>query len=663
MKQNAPFMLPVHAQRTLSLEAESGAGGFPFFEGVSMRKQKYRVEAKRLLAGMLAAITILNPLLESSAGVMQTLAAEELVTEEENRLITVKLNEMKAGNSVKEKEVVTGANYGTLPTPVWEGYIFEGWYTEKNEGIHITETTKVQADIHELFAHWKPINLKVDLYGFGVDELENNSITVVYGNTFSNLPVLKKEGYVFDGWFTSPNGGTQISNQSQVTVTSPIALYARWSGKKVTVSFAAKEATENPSPIVVEIGDVYGSLPVPERAGYDFCGWYPEEVGATAISADTMVSIQENHVLYAGWKEQEHEITLDTRGGRCEEAVIEVKAEEAYGELPVASYNGHVFLGWYDGIGEEAKRITSETIVPADAPETLYAKWKSENYTVTLMSLMDGIENSSIEVTYGETYEKLPRLSKENYRFLGWYTKTADGTQIKNRDTVEITSDLTLYAQWEGNKYTVTFVAAGGTVSTEEKEVIYGTAYGKLPTPTKKGYVFDGWYTNPYGTVQVTEDDKVTLTENQTLYAHWSPKKAAIKLNANGGQMVYEGERVESCTLKKEYDEYYEELPVPWREGYTFLGWYTARTAGEEITNVSRVEFTADTVLYAHWSGNKYTVSFDARGGSVTPKSIQVVTGEDYGELPVPEKRTMYLRAGIQRWKTEVRLLVLQVPN
>ncbi|MBP3567558.1 MAG: InlB B-repeat-containing protein, partial [Lachnospiraceae bacterium] len=605
-----------------------------------MRKHRYRVKAKRLIAGLIATITILNPLLESSAGVIQTIAAEEVLTAEgEKQLITVKLNEMNAVNSVKEKEVITGETYGTLPTPIREGYIFEGWYTEKSEGIHITETTEVQADISELFAHWKPIEIKVDLYGFGVDDLASKSITVVYGHTFANLPLLEKEGYIFEGWFTSPNGETQISNQSQVTATSPIALYARWSGKKVTVSFDETEAIVNPASITVDVGDVYGSLPVPERAGYDFCGWFLDEVGATEITADTLVSTQKDHVLYAGWKEQEHKIVLDAQGGKCGTSAIEVKVGEKYGELPVASYDGHVFLGWYDGMGEDANRITSETIVSTNALKTLYAKWRSNNYTVTLVSLMDGVENSAIEVTYGNAYEKLPWLSKKNYTFLGWYTKAADGTKIENKDIVEITSDQTLYAQWEGNKYIVTFDAVGGTVSTEEKEVVYGTAYGKLPTPTKKGYIFDGWYTSTAGKTLITEDDKVTLTGNQTLYAHWTPREAAIKLSANGGQMVYNGECVESCTLNKEYDEYYEELPVPWREGYTFLGWYTAKTAGEEITNVSRVEFTTDTVLYARWSGNNYTVTFDARGGSVAQKSIQVTTGEDYGELPVPEKK------------------------
>ena len=83
----------------------------------------------------------------------------------------------------------------------------------------------------------------------------------------------------------------------------------------------------------------------------------------------------------------------------------------------------------------------------------------------------------------------------------------------------------------EAKKYTVTFDANGGTVSTASKIVIQSDAYGDLPTPTRDGYRFDGWYTAASGGSQVTKDTKVTATANHTLYTHWT---ALYYLDLNG---------------------------------------------------------------------------------------------------------------------------------
>ena len=69
---------------------------------------------------------------------------------------------------------------------------------------------------------------------------------------------------------------------------------------------------------------------------------------------------------------------------------------------------------------------------------------------------------------------------------------------------------------------TVVFNANGGSVATTSKAVIYGETYGTLPTPTRFGYSFDGWYTAPIGGSKVRSSTIVTATSNHTLYAHWN---------------------------------------------------------------------------------------------------------------------------------------------
>ncbi|MDE7243042.1 MAG: InlB B-repeat-containing protein, partial [Oscillospiraceae bacterium] len=87
--------------------------------------------------------------------------------------------------------------------------------------------------------------------------------------------------------------------------------------------------------------------------------------------------------------------------------------------------------------------------------------------------------------------------------------------------------------------YTVTFNANGGTVTTKSKTVTKGNSYGTLPTPTRPGYTFNGWYTASSGGTRIYSTTTVNLSANQTLYAHWtaapSTTSFTVSFNANGG--------------------------------------------------------------------------------------------------------------------------------
>ncbi|MBO4327688.1 MAG: InlB B-repeat-containing protein, partial [Clostridia bacterium] len=174
----------------------------------------------------------------------------------------------------------------------------------------------------------------------------------------------------------------------------------------------------------------------------------------------------------------------------------------------------------------------------------------------------------------------------------------------------------TLYAHWsEPNTYTVTFNENGGTLSGDNfKNVKYNSTYGTMPTPTRTGYTFDGWYTSESGGSKVTDSTKMTTASNHTLYAHWMANKYTVTFNANGGS---------SSTSSKEvtYDTNYGTLPTPTRTGYTFDGWYTAASGGSEVTSSTKMTTASNHSLYAQWTVNKYTVLFDANGGSSSTSS------------------------------------------
>ena len=143
--------------------------------------------------------------------------------------------------------------------------------------------------------------------------------------------------------------------------------------------------------------------------------------------------------------------------------------------------------------------------------------------------------------------------------------------------------------------YPVTFNPNGGTVSTKSKNVTIGKTYGTLPTPTRTGYDFDGWYTRESGGTKVTATTSVGTNPPTTLYAHWIAKKYTVTLDANGGT-------VSMASRTATYGSTYPALPDATRTGgYTFDGWYTQKTGGTKVDDSTTVTTAANHTLYAHW--------------------------------------------------------------
>ena len=131
----------------------------------------------------------------------------------------------------------------------------------------------------------------------------------------------------------------------------------------------------------------------------------------------------------------------------------------------------------------------------------------------------------------------LPVPSRKGYNFTGWYgtydkiddtadKKTSDISGIFN-NPANIYGDLTLKAQWSPKEYVVSFDANGGLCETDDKTVIFDSVFGQLPTPTKPGHSFIGWFTSKDSGTQITAESKVNNSSNLTLYARWTPKEVS----------------------------------------------------------------------------------------------------------------------------------------
>ncbi|MDO5291928.1 MAG: InlB B-repeat-containing protein [bacterium] len=211
---------------------------------------------------------------------------------------------------------------------------------------------------------------------------------------------------------------------------------------------------------------------------------------------------------------------------------------------------------------------------------------------------------ASDRVKVFDEIEALPVPTRTGYTFKGWYTAKTGGIQVTKADLAKDSKDQTVYAQWTANQYKVTFNANGGKCNTST--MIYKTdeTLKSLPTATKTGYTFNGWYTAKTGGTKVTAASIVKTAKNQTVYAQWTAKKSVVTLNANGGYIG--NTKTKTVKTNVVYNGKYT-LKTPKRAGYVFKGWYTAKTGGTKITSSSKVTVTKNTTLYAQWT--KVTVS------------------------------------------------------
>lgn len=175
----------------------------------------------------------------------------------------------------------------------------------------------------------------------------------------------------------------------------------------------------------------------------------------------------------------------------------------------------------------------------------------------------DGTAVEPQSIDYGTKAAQPDEPAREHYSFLGWYTDE-ECTAAFDFNT-PVTSDITLYAKWELNEFTVTFNPNGGTVTTTEMTVTYGETYGELPTPTRDYYTFVGWYTAADGGEQVKSETVVETAENITLYAHWTLNPVSGWVSVD--EVPPDAERVSTRYLYTK--TYYAESGESWKDGWT----------------------------------------------------------------------------------------------
>jgi Listeria/Bacterioides repeat len=248
---------------------------------------------------------------------------------------------------------------------------------------------------------------------------------------------------------------------------------------------------------------------------------------------------------------------------------------------------------------------------------TLYAKWTINTYTVTFNSDGGSAISPITNVEHGSIISKPADPTKAGYTFVSWYKESTYENEW-NFATDVVTNNITLYAKWAINTYTVTFDSDGGSAISPITNVEHGTAISKPADPTKTGYTFVSWYKeSTYENERNFATDVVT--ESIILYAKWTINTYTVTFDSDGGSAVSPITGIEhGNTISKPAD--------PTKAGYRFVNWY------KEAACTNAWDFATDVVthnitLYAKWTINTYTVTFDSDGGS----AVSPITNIEYG--------------------------------
>lgn len=339
---------------------------------------------------------------------------------------------------------------------------------------------------------------------------------------------------------------------------------------------------------------------VPEIEGYTDGRWEKYSLSADDIYVHPLYTPIRYVITYSGLAGGTHDNPT--------EYTIESDFELSDAELP-----GYVFDGWFSGSGR-VRRITEGSTGSLE----LEARWDLAHYSITYENTktadVSGLVSS---YTIDDETITLPELSAEYFTFNGWLNEKGERiTEIPKGSY----GDLVIRADFTAERFTVEYNNLSGGRNENPEWYTVETPTIILKPAERDGYTFDGWYSNGGEVTQI----ELGSHENYTLEAKWHITVYTITYGEVYG--------VDTESLPKTYTiETEVTLPSIFIRGYTFNGWILN---GRAIKKIEKGSF-GNIELTASLTPNKYTLTLDPAGGTVSKTSVEVSYNSEY-DLPVP---------------------------
>lgn len=562
---------------------------------------------------------------------------------------------------------IKGANYGekvviTITDPVCIDYEWIGRWQPvklappKHEHAARATTHKPAAPTQNAVAG-DDLNLKFDgWYRLWDETIDQGKPTWTYGeNTY-----VKYTGTVF------PAFGSDLKLYGRWLPEIQVSFH--WAGSVIPVDGDGQNIAA-PSPLSLSLdgdGNCRYKATAPTAHGFEFDGWYKDSACTQKFEEDGEV-LTANTDLYGRWTRLGTKtVTFKVQNGKwsdgaAEDKTVTVALRNGLGTLSendvptdMTPDNEHKAPGAWDsrpntntdGISETGNYVYTYTFPPKNKCTVTYHWLSTENPDSAALP-------AQAIVTEGTTYTVETVSKIEGWTFSGWYDNEAcDGTSVNTVTCSSAGQNIDLYGKWTHDaNCTVTFLAdyadymmpergslnvGDQTVSEYKVPVSYGStlqnAVKSLPTPVPGGenkWFFKSWDLEEDGSGKIFYTDLEVLNmpvrSNLTFVAQWWP---VVTFDANGGAWRRD-ETIETMHyVKIQTDtEKVAAESTPVRNGYTFLGWYTAADGGDRANFEDPVY--GPKTLYAHWAKNAAVtfriVNGTWSGGAAEDKTVTVV--------------------------------------
>ena len=530
-----------------------------------------------------------------------------------------------------------------LTIPEKRGYDFAGWYkTSDFSGEAITSIGAGSYGHIALYGRFVPHVYNITLY---LDGKIIKTDTYTIESPDYELPTsVDKPGYDFEGFFRNEAfGGDPVTFIPAGSTGDKIYYAMAVHPTKYIITFNSNGGSEILS-IEYYINSAEIDLSEPTKYGETFCGWYTN----ADLSGEAIFSIApgtiDNLELYARWEITEYDIIYETMGGKSIANGSYTKNDTV--TLATPTRKGYTFIGWYTSSDYSGSSIT-EIEQNSTGRKIFYAKWKLNEYTITLM--LGGEIFREIVYDIEDVVIDLPTPEESGKTFEAWYeSESLVGITYKTI-VAALCSDITLYGKMNYNQYTINFVTNGG-------EGIDSIIYNKieeviLPTSDKvyhPAYNTVAWYDNAELSGSPVTKLEAGSTGNKIFYAKWSEP---IEFTAT---LVLDGEIFKVIPYNVESDAIiladHSSL-----EGYEIGEWYSNSSySGEPIVSVTKGSY-GNKVFYAKKTPIRYSVSFienTPKNGALTTDKMQSITCI-YGKSATLSPNTLSVNGWIFKgWST-----------
>ena len=516
LNKNSGYIQNWNKMYSWGQDTSSAAESFRAYRGYNSARFWYYTSSsfRNVYLGFRPVLEVLNP---------GTLGSDGL------KVVTLDLGGGKLGNSSEDIQIIvkTGSEFTApasdgLTRPDGNTGSYFMWLG--SNGKLYAPGASVPADVTELTVQWTAPTYAVTLNTNG-GTINNGNVTEYTYGVGATLPTdVTRTGYTFKGWYYNENlTGSPVTAIGD-TETGNKEYWAKWEINQYTVT-VKPENGEADITITQDYGTPITAPADPTREGYTFKGW-DKEIPKTMPA--------ENMTVKAQWEINQYTITFDTNGG-SEIAPI----TQDYGTKITApadpTRKGYTFKGWDKEI---PKTMPAENM-------TVKAQWEINRYTITF-DTAGGSEIAPITQDYGTNITAPANPTRKGYTFKGWNKEIPETMPAEN---------ITVKAQWEINQYTIAFDTNGGSEIAPITQD-YGTAITAPDNPTREGYTFIGWD---------RDIPEIMPAENITVTAQWEINRYTITFDTAGGSEI--------APITQDYGTNITSPADPTREGYTFIGW------------------------------------------------------------------------------------------